>query len=478
MLINNLINTCHVRPYYDQHDALVNAVVAYAALNPVRQAFVRDLCARAFLRTRPHRDPKREGSVSFYSEELKAHLGNGYPDVLAHFFDFERGRLRGSSAGLTKEYVVRPEIRARVQEHLESHPATAVDLDDAGRRIRRVPRYGVLRTDYDGKQAVTSIEMAPTVEVNVVRLQELLDAAKRARNVADGFQRALILGGFGVPANKLSDGALDHLIICAAKVVALAKAAPTPEGTILSLYKEATSGRLYGQGVHLMTVNKPVRHAALHGMGYADYDIEACHPAIAHNLARSYGVKAPVLAALVDDRKAFRSHVAAETGMGGDAVKRCLTALMYGARLNPHEKGAFGTQGESYDRRRAFCEHPLVRALREELEGLTDEALARAEGTRTRHGVSIRNAVGKSMLIEGRTIDRPKKKSKRMAHLMQGWEAAALRATWREVREQREGAILLCHDGWISKEIDEKKVEMAIENETGFKLRVDKGELS
>jgi hypothetical protein len=72
-----------------------------------------------------------------------------------------------------------------------------------------------------------------------------------------------------------------------------------------------------------------------------DYDLVACAPTILFQLATRAGAPAILLEGLkayLDDRTAFRSHVAALTGLDHDDAKRLINSLFNGAKLGCNQR--------------------------------------------------------------------------------------------------------------------------------------------
>jgi hypothetical protein len=114
---------------------------------------------------------------------------------------------------------------------------------------------------------------------------------------------------------------------------------------IKELWKQADSGRIYGQGYSLQRMSKEVRHAAL---GYCyKYDFKASAFALMAGLAHEINPSLKFSAVLdyVKHRASIRQRIAKELQMDESVVKTIFTAIGFGAELKNNQynaiRGAF-----------------------------------------------------------------------------------------------------------------------------------------
>ena len=234
------------------------------------------------------------------------------------------------------------------------------------------------------------------------------------------------------------------------------------DGSIPVQYEQKSTGRLFMVGGSLQTVPREVRNAAL--AGYWDYDIENCHYAIVRQMAAAAGHDCPVITEYLQRKRQIRESLAAWTRAPGASIKSALISLLYGARLNPSEKTALG-QELGPDAAVAFINAPFVKALAAEIAVVRRAILLRQERRRGRYtsliGLEINPAKNNAAEV--------------LCHLVQGIEAAALRAI---VRRYGERIVLAMHDGWVSDmELDVAEMERLILDETGYELKVEASRL-
>ena len=91
-------------------------------------------------------------------------------------------------------------------------------------------------------------------------------------------------------------------------------------------------------GINLQTVPREIKQVALHGL--YEYDFENCHYAILHQLAAKHGLECPAIAHYLKYKRPVRKQIVDDIGLSLDEAKRCLIALIYGARYSHRHEDA------------------------------------------------------------------------------------------------------------------------------------------
>lgn len=250
---------------------------------------------------------------------------------------------------------------------------------------------------------------------------------------------------------------IEHL----GQLIRLAHTDVAGRGFIVHRYAEGKTGRLYASGVSLQTAPRIIRKAALHGL--YDYDIENCHYAIFSQLAARYDYKCEAISYYLTHKKEVRQQIAAEVGISEEQSKMCLLALMFGARLSEWQGNAIPQ--EIGTRAGALFTNPLFKGIADDIVEGRKIILDRWEKRRT----TLLNDMGKAVGLKEPT-------NVRLAHIIQGLEAKALKAA---INLYPDEIVLLMHDGFVSKRrLDVPLIENAIYEATGLRLEVAGAEIT
>jgi hypothetical protein len=226
-------------------------------------------------------------------------------------------------------------------------------------------------------------------------------------------------------------------------------------GYVMHRYVEAKSGRLYAKGVSLQTTPRLIRQAALHGL--YEYDFENCHYSIFSQLAARYGFESEAIGHYLAHKKAVREQLAKDIGISIEQVKMCLLAIMYGARANTWHENAIPNEIQDTAKVKALYAHPLFQGIAQDI----------AQGRR----VILDNwPTRRTTLLNdmSKRIKKNEKPERKLAHLLQGIEAKALRAVIELIPND---VLLLMHDGFVTnKRVNIKDMERAVKAATGYKL--------
>lgn len=311
--------------------------------------------------------------------------------------------------------------------------------------MRTLPK-AVASKDMDGitAKAWDKAEALNKVPVDVA----MLDALKAELDAMRGPQRNL----FG----NLDAEAVDYTRNMVAKIRRMARVDVSGDGFVMLRYVEATSGRLYAQGVNLQTVPTLIKQAALHGL--YEYDIENCHYSIFQQMAARFGFQCKAIADYLANKSGTRKTIADDVGITVDQAKVCLLAIMYGARQSEWHKSAI-PDAIGVPNAKKLYQHPLFAGIAADIDKGREAIIA---------GWPRRE---KTLLNDAKKSIATKKKPKQiLAHLIQGVEARMLRAALDLYSKE---IVLLQHDGFASTtELDMVALREAMEKSSGYRLEL------
>ncbi|MBG6074199.1 hypothetical protein [Polaromonas sp. CG_9.11] len=229
-------------------------------------------------------------------------------------------------------------------------------------------------------------------------------------------------------------------------------------GCLIHKYQQSSSGRMYGQGINLQSVNRQVRYAALHGLW--DYDIENCHYSILHQMAALAGLQCPVIEQYLNNKTSIRNGLATDLGLTPRQVKKVLLAMIYGASLSEDPTTAIPSL-IGVEPARSLYEHLFFKALAADIAKARTVVLKNHRSFRG----GLRNLRGLVMREAG------KEARHKLAHLLQGVESVALEAAHNVCAER---IVLLQHDGFTATtpDLNLALIEDAIFKATGYSLKI------
>ena len=228
-------------------------------------------------------------------------------------------------------------------------------------------------------------------------------------------------------------------------------------------YREGSTGRISAQGHSLQSIPGAVRSAAL--VGAWDYDISTCQWTILAQMARRFGIECPLTNAYIADKRSLRRKVSEGAGISLDDAKTCITALLFGAVVQHREVAMRLHPGALVK----DIEVPAALRLSKQPDFMALYAeIGRVGGAIVKTWPRNNGRLFNDLRIEYES-------GSELAHLLQGGEAAALRA----VVMQQQGNILLCvHDGWVARDrLDVDALAAHIQTETGYRLVVEESQL-
>lgn len=261
---------------------------------------------------------------------------------------------------------------------------------------------------------------------------------------------------------------VNDAIVQASALLHIAKSSSVPGYVLPMTYCEYPTGRLFAEGAHnLQTCQREVRRAALRG-GW-DVDVSNCHWALVQQMAERIGLAAPAISHYLDNKRAIRSAVALAGGISTADAKQVLIGLIYGMNMQATEqdrrKAIIDLVGEDAAARlRTF---PPLLDLFHEVKRLRVAILADYEQRTTRRHCIVNDA--------GNAITLTSSPAEKLAHVLQGAEAAVLRVV---IEAHGANLRLLAHDGWvIANEPNKAALEALILERTGYALELEISQL-
>jgi hypothetical protein len=222
------------------------------------------------------------------------------------------------------------------------------------------------------------------------------------------------------------------------------------------VYHEVGTGRYHSNGSILQGYHKSVRYAALKGC--YEYDLEAAHQNILVQLLDRIGAsfkELDVVREYISNKAEIRIRLAQELNTTVAIVKVIIQELTYGAKLYNHSSGAiFKTCDGNYQLIERIVNNPwLVK-------------LALCFSIAHKHLVGDDKQVANAVGINVESI----KKSKDMAHILQGYERQILDSLIAHCN--RKDMALLLHDCVVfyNKQSSEE-LSLIVREKTGFNLK-------
>jgi hypothetical protein len=446
---------------------LAKDVPGFKSETPQVQAALASLVWIGATKLRQH--TVHDGYMSFHHTELAAQFGGQFKVINARLGFLEvKETWRWSADGkatdvFTKGYRFSPLVWASREAFLAKPVPRMAKLsrllDSTGKGIRTPPK-AVASTDMADApttrwRAANDDDSLSLVSVDIEALKHLhRDLAKKIDTWKRSGHR---------PSDLLMDYPnLDYLVALRDKTAQIIRMAHTDVaglGRVLHRYMESDSGRLYALGgASLQNAPAVIRQSALSGRW--DYDVENCHFAIAAQIAKETGFQCVAIEHYMAHKKAVRAEIANTVGISISQTKTCLLAVMYGARPTTwHENAIPQAIG---DKAAALYALPLFSNI------ATDVKLARAAILKQHKPNSqggLINAFGKSLKADAHSSEQ------RLAHLIQGVEALALRTC---IERHPGEIVLLQHDGFTAaKRLDVAAHEQAIQTATGYTLTLE-----
>jgi hypothetical protein len=251
---------------------------------------------------------------------------------------------------------------------------------------------------------------------------------------------------------------IERLADATGRIIRMARTDVLGDGYVMHRYAQSRSGRLYGVGVTLQNAPTLIKQAAL--VGQWEYDFSNCHFTILDHMAARSGYDCTAIRHYLANKKPIRQEIADQAGISVEQAKVCLLATLYGARASLSDESAIPEAIGKEAAARLYQVEPF-RAIKADIQGARQRILA--GWPRTRNGRLI-NAFGKA-------IPRSAKAEERLAHLIQGVEALALKTV---IDMHPDQICLVQHDGWASPDrLNAQAIEAAVLEATGYHLQLE-----
>jgi hypothetical protein len=391
---------------------------------------------------------KNEDAMSIGYMDLERGFGRGGFKIINERLNiFEITKNWWWAKKLTKAYQVTSQVKKVKDKYLAQSKekiTRLITLD--GKAMRTLPE-AIAAKDLDGVTATAWKEAKPfnAIPVDLNKMQELHEHLEimSLKKTGDLFHDA-----------QVDD--VSYRVEILGQLIRLAQTDVAGRGFIIHRYAEGRTGRLYARGITLQTAPRLIRKAALHGL--YDYDVENCHYAIFSQLAARFNYECKAINHYLTHKKEVREGIAKEVGITQDKAKMCLLALMFGARLSEWEGNAIPLAIGAVSASALFENTKFMAIANDILEG-RKVILSQWPKRRT----TLLNDMDKAVSLK-------EPANVRLAHIIQGLEAKALRAA---IRLYPDEVVLLMHDGFVSKRaLDVPLIEEAIYQDTGIRLEM------
>jgi len=410
------------------------------------------------------------GSVSLSSSTLKNTLGNNYTKIIQPYFEeiqhlgsasykFSQGKRKGQKKGKKKSFTKRFKLQNWVKQIFIEYCNDSEPIDlykrksDVARKIKTLPANGICNKDKNGLPKKSKIWINPVVNVNI----ELLN--KRINEI----EIHLTKKGISLLERTRYETILYQLLA----IKRLLNNTLIPN-RLLQIYEEHSSGRLYGNGFHLIYLPKKIRYILFADMELYDYDISNCHFRMFYELAIRNGYDCKSIKYYLDNKKLVRTELSQLTSQFEVRVKKFLISLMYGNKPYPFDErnemfDYFGKKGLEQ-----LHQNKLVKGLVKEIRAGSKIILENTPKRGSSKGLVLMNVwnKGKHLLEKKKTI----KLSQQMSHILTGWESIILDFIYQNANMEFN---MLCFDGWISPKIDVGEIVKKIKNDPQLCIDLD-----
>lgn len=424
--------------------ALSRAIKGFSKLSDKHRVRLAYFIWTAGLNRKQHKKESEFMSIG-YVELDNAFGRGGFKAINEKLNVFEVTKQWWQSKGLTKGYKLTEPVQQAKDKYLRSkRPVMSRMIAMDGRVVRKLQK-SVASKDLDEATATAWRDAKPfnNIPVDLTAMRHMYEhlAQMVGKKTGDLFHDA-----------EVDD--IEYRVEILGQLIRLANTDVAGHGYINHRYAEGRTGRLYARNISLQTAPRTIRHAALHGL--YDYDVENCHYAIFSQLAGRFGFECEAVNRYLTRKHEIRQQLAYEVGISIKQVKMCLLALMFGARVDVREGSAI-TDEIGAQKAHSLFNHDLFIAIRFDIakgRSLILDKWKKSRGTLT-------NDMGKRIKL----TEPPEK---RLAHIIQGVEAKALKAA---ISIYPDDIVLLMHDGFVSKRsLDVQLIERAIYEQTGYKL--------
>jgi len=443
-------------------DRLAKDVKGYKKVEPHIQAALAEMVWIGPTERRRH--AVYAGYMTFHHQELAKWFGSKSKwEAVNERLKFLDVKDKWWSGSHTKGYRFSHAVAESREKFLETRPRRLSALLDAnGKTIAKAPKAVVsLDKDGNGTSRWRAINDAGSLSLVPVNVESLRRYQKRISGDAEVWRRT----GHPPPDLYLTYPSLEALLDLNDKVRQLIQLAFTKvagRGHVMHHYQESKAGRLFTIGNEsLQNVPREFRKAAL--VGLWDYDVSNCHPTIIAEMARRAGVQCDAIEHYLANKDDVRKEITDVIGISKDATKKCLLAVMYGAKSEAWYwyKNAI-PDAIGIDAAKRLHHLPLFAKIAKDVKLARPAILAH---TRLNRQGGLVNDFGKSIKAADHTEEQ------NLAHLVQGVEALALEAC---TELYPHDIILLQHDGFTAtKSLDVAALDATIFKATRYALKIE-----
>lgn len=407
-----------------------------------------------------------EGYFSFHHAELALAFGRDFKKIneRLNFLEVKetwRFTSDAVAAGFTKGYRLTEPYLACLTIFLAEESQKTTRLLDGGGKFYRTLSPVVVSRDINGVstqrwRVANDSKSLNSVKINQRGLKDLIEVLKQV--ISDGDHVGQLSQDLALLTTNLVEAR--DLYVRALKLLVMSETDVAGNGHVMQSYVEALSGRLYGLGgASLQNAPKPVRHAALQGCW--DYDIKNCHFSLMNSMAAQHGARCVHIEEYMQNKDEIRAAIALGAGISIENAKKCMLAIMYGAKTTTWFENDIPKLIGVAAAARLF-EQPLFTGIASDVQVAKQTIL---DGAKPHRQGGIRNAFGKSIPREG------VKSNQLLAHILQGVEAVALRAC---VEVAPNAIVLLQHDGFTANQrLSIATLEQAIKKASGYELELE-----
>ena len=471
---------------------------------------------------REHINDKRY--ITLYYLDLKKKLGRDYRKGILTCFDLIGGVKISTpykKDGSTFKYKLKDDVMKVCDKVFSGEYKLHGLIGRDGSKVNDLPSYVVSNINADGELS-KKVDNKPHNWDNVVQLNEN-NVVLMTRMWADLYRYKTgrikkkqdvdkwldVLKVLRQDIKELTESKLRRLHKSSVELAGKTTIDIIGMGSILQLYTEKDSGRLYGDGyLNLQTLPKEMRYIAMGGLEYYEYDIENAH----YNILYQYNkmVKGPVLNKIkeyITDTNGVREQISNEIGVRIELVKKVLIPIIYGATMDKSWRVIDGVHSDSaiYEKCMEYTDGDSTEAQElwnrfkgnDMVVGLTNDVKRAYKHIKkswitTTKGKRLKNVRNKTINIyevDDRT-GKVKEKScgKLLSHLLQGIESVVVLYI---ISEDNQSFVMPHHDGWVSKKNwDTDTIEKIIKAQTtrvmndyspilyGFDLKIKKIKLN
>lgn len=408
----------------------------------------------------------RKDAFTLYCRAKEQMFGRGrFEEINMKLGLFTASNNWSITLGQTKAYGLADKAKQIIQEYLTRKGTDELTnlVNFQGDAIRNRSN-GILSRDMKGQTAETRAKISWSVPVNVPLVRKGIETLKAWKDhffYGDTAPTINLFPGIeAIPSEQL-EGWIQRRLEQLQKIDVLAHNTLLPLGEIPQQYIEVDSGRLFGVGFSLQNAARDVKRIAFSGCW--EYDFENCHFSILSQLAHKAGHRCGAIRGYLANKAEYRNRIAADVGITVEQVKKCLLALLYGARESTSPRCAIPEEigGESGG---MFFQHELVRLLMADIEAGRAAVIGAAEVSRGK----VCNAMGKWIAADSGP-------EKVLAHILQGMEARMLNIA---CDLYGRSLVLLQHDGFTARDrLNVAGIEAEIERQTGLVMPIEEKQL-